>query len=73
MSGGPSIKHLDDVPAEEMLRFEFADRHTASIWEKWMFFHRRNLRARMLNGPDRSAMARHKPIQRFPRPDAIIG
>jgi hypothetical protein len=36
MMGGPSIKHLDDVPAEEMLRFEFEDGHTASIWEKWI-------------------------------------
>jgi len=31
MMGGPSIKHLDDVPAEEMLRFEFADRHSNFI------------------------------------------
>ncbi len=36
MRGGPSIRHLDDVPAEEMLRFEFSDGHTASIWEKWI-------------------------------------
>lgn len=36
MMGGPSIKHLDDVPAEEMLRFEFADGRTASVWEKWI-------------------------------------
>lgn len=36
MKGGPSIKHLDDVPAEEMLRYEFADGRTASIWEKWI-------------------------------------
>ena len=36
MMGGPSIKHLDDVPTEEMLRWEFADGHTASIWEKWI-------------------------------------
>jgi hypothetical protein len=36
MRGGPSIKHLDDVPAEEMLRYQFADGHTASIWEKWI-------------------------------------
>ncbi|MFZ1161005.1 hypothetical protein [Mycobacterium sp.] len=36
MRGGPSIKHLDDVPAEEMLRYEFADGRTASIWEKWI-------------------------------------
>ena len=25
MKGGPSIKHLDDVPMEEMVRFEFSD------------------------------------------------
>jgi aminoglycoside phosphotransferase (APT) family kinase protein len=31
------------------------------------FFHRRNLRAQMLNGPAGSAMARHLPIQRFAR------
>src|ERR1700712_1326375 len=36
MRGGPDIRHLDDVPAEEMLRFRFADGHTASIWEKWI-------------------------------------
>jgi hypothetical protein len=36
MRGEPSIKHLDDVPAEEMLRYEFADGRTASIWEKWI-------------------------------------
>ena len=36
MRGGPHVVHLDDVPAEEMLRFEFADGHTASIWEKWI-------------------------------------
>lgn len=36
MYGGPRIKHLDDVPAEEMLRFRFKDGRTASIWEKWI-------------------------------------
>ena len=36
MRGGPNIKHLDDVPSEEMLRYEFADGRTASIWEKWI-------------------------------------
>jgi hypothetical protein len=36
MIGGPRIKHLDDVPAAEMLRFQFGDGHTASIWEKWI-------------------------------------
>lgn len=36
MQGGPRIKHLDDVPYEEMLRFRFRDGRTASIWEKWI-------------------------------------
>lgn len=36
MYGGPKITHLDDVPAEEMLRFKFTDGSTASIWEKWI-------------------------------------
>ena len=36
MQGGPRITHLDDVPIEEMLRFEFSDGRTASIWEKWI-------------------------------------
>src|ERR1700709_1830360 len=36
MRGGPTIKHLDDVPAEEMLRFRFRDGSTASVWEKWI-------------------------------------
>ena len=36
MMGGPAIKHLDDVPEEEMLRYRFADGRTASIWEKWI-------------------------------------
>lgn len=36
MRGGPIIKHLDEVPAEEMLRFRFKDGRMASIWEKWI-------------------------------------
>lgn len=36
MYGGPKITHLEDVPAEEMLRFQFKDGSTASIWEKWI-------------------------------------
>jgi hypothetical protein len=36
MYGGPKIQHLEDVPIEEMLRFEFEDGHTASIWERWI-------------------------------------
>jgi hypothetical protein len=36
MRGGPSIKNIEDVPEEEMLRFEFSDGRTASIWERWI-------------------------------------
>jgi hypothetical protein len=36
MRGGPTIKALEDVPAQEMWRFEFEDGRTASIWEKWI-------------------------------------
>ena len=38
------------------------------------FFHRRNLRAQLLNGPADSAMARHNPIQRFgsPCPETVV-
>ena len=32
MRGGPSIKHLDDVPAEEMLRYEGSGRNTMPRW-----------------------------------------
>jgi hypothetical protein len=36
MMGGPVIRHLDEVPEEEMARYRYADGHTASIWEKWI-------------------------------------
>ena len=36
MHGGPIVRHLDDVPAEEMSRFRYADGRTVSIWEKWI-------------------------------------
>ncbi|MET0371538.1 MAG: hypothetical protein ABW039_09195 [Sphingobium sp.] len=36
MQGGPRIKHIDDVPWEEMLRFRLRDGRIASIWEKWI-------------------------------------
>ncbi len=36
MRGGPSIKHLDDVPWQEMTRIRYRDGTTASIWEKWI-------------------------------------
>jgi hypothetical protein len=34
MQGGPRVKHLDDLPWNEVARIRFPDR-TASIWEKW--------------------------------------
>ncbi len=49
----------------ELERFVLADttgRHDDDLL--WLF-HRRNLRAQMLNGPAGSAMTRHNPIQRF--------
>lgn len=36
MRGGPIVKHLDEIPAEEMLRFRLKDGRIASIWEKWI-------------------------------------
>lgn len=36
MHGGPILKQIDDVPAEEMLRFQLRDGRIASIWEKWI-------------------------------------
>lgn len=36
MRGGPMVRHLDEVPAEEMSRFRYADGRTASIWERWI-------------------------------------
>ena len=36
MRGGPTIRAPDDVPEQEMWRFELADGRTASIWEKWI-------------------------------------
>ena len=51
---------------EELERFVLADaaegRHDDDLL--WLF-HRQNLRAQMLNGPEGSAMARHNPIQGF--------
>jgi hypothetical protein len=50
----------------ELERFVLADaaegRHDEELLS---LFHRRNLRAQMLNGPAGSAMARHNPIQSF--------
>lgn len=36
MRGGPIIKHIDDVPSEEMCRYRLRDGRIASIWEKWI-------------------------------------
>jgi aminoglycoside phosphotransferase (APT) family kinase protein len=59
---------------EALEHFVLADRDFGHHDEQLVvFFHRRNLRAQLLNGPDGSAMARHNPIQRFPRREAIIG
>ncbi len=60
---------VDWVSAQEELeRFVLADRHLgAHDRELLVLFHRMNRRAQQLNGPLGSAMARHNPIQRFPR------
>jgi hypothetical protein len=51
---------------QELERFVLADsaegRHDEGLLR---LFHRRNLRAQMLNGPAGSAMSRHNPLQRF--------
>jgi aminoglycoside phosphotransferase (APT) family kinase protein len=50
----------------ELERFALADAASGEHDEALVaLFHRRNLRAQMLNGPAGSAMARHNPIQRF--------
>ena len=68
MRGGPHVVHLDDVPAEEMLRFEFADGHTASIWEKWIEMSPRYFA--FWNTWDPGAMTpRHGPHRRPHQPD----
>jgi hypothetical protein len=36
MMGGPKIKELDDLTAQEMHRYRFKDGRIASIWEKWI-------------------------------------
>jgi hypothetical protein len=52
--------------AEELERFVLADAALGKHDEELVrLFHRRNLRAQMLNGPAGSAMARHNPIQGF--------
>ena len=52
----------------ELERFVLADRDDGRHDETLLaLFHRRNLRAQMLNGPAGSAMARHNPLQPFVR------
>jgi hypothetical protein len=36
MRGQATLKHLDEVPAEEMTRYRLADGTVTSIWEKWI-------------------------------------
>jgi hypothetical protein len=51
---------------QELERFVLADAADGRHDEELVaLFHRRNLRAQMLNGPAGSAMARHNPIQGF--------
>lgn len=51
---------------DELERFVLADATEGHHDEQLLrLFHRRNLRAQMLNGPPGSAMARHIPIQAF--------
>jgi hypothetical protein len=49
----------------ELERFVLADVTGARDDDLLWLFHRRHLRAQMLNGPAGSAMTRHNPIQRF--------
>jgi len=52
----------------DLERFVLGDAATGAHDEALLrLFHRRNLRAQMLNGPAGSAMARHIPLQPFPR------
>lgn len=36
MRGQATLKHLDEVPAEEMTRYRLPDGRISSIWEKWI-------------------------------------
>jgi hypothetical protein len=36
MMGGPRIKHVDDVPEQEVVRIEFADGRSASVRERFV-------------------------------------
>jgi hypothetical protein len=58
----------------ELEQFVLADAAVGRYDEALLpLFHRRNLRAQMLNGPAGSAMARHNPIQRFPLGPRVAG
>jgi aminoglycoside phosphotransferase (APT) family kinase protein len=61
----PSDWRSAERELEDFVRADIPDgRHTEQLI---MLFHKRNLRAQMLNGPVGSAMARHNPIQGFSR------
>ena len=61
----PENYHLGE---EQLERFVLADAATgAHDLELVRLFHRQNLRAQMLNGPAGSTIARHIPIQPFPK------
>lgn len=61
----PATTHEGDEQLETFVLTQNADgRHDADLCR---LFHKRNLRAQMLNGPVGSAMARHIPIQMFGR------
>jgi hypothetical protein len=36
MMGGPRIKHIDEVIEHEVVRIEYADGRSASVWERWI-------------------------------------
>jgi aminoglycoside phosphotransferase (APT) family kinase protein len=66
----PVLGHRPDGWEEgdaELERFVLADADGAHDEVLLGLFHRRNLRAQMLNAPAGSAMARHNPIQPFAR------
>jgi aminoglycoside phosphotransferase (APT) family kinase protein len=67
---GAVIGHRPETWPEgeaELERFVLADAATGAHDEELLaLFHRQNLRAQMLNGPQGSAMARHIPLQPFP-------
>lgn len=54
-----------DEGETELERYVLADLDGSHDDELLWLFHRRNVRAQMLNGPAGSAMARHNPIQSF--------